>query len=780
MKQKGLLKTMFLLCALIVGNVSAWAQTKATIYFGSADGSTAIKGATGDKSPYTDTGDDSEGNTWTITTVTLNDKSFTQNAAYSQVGASKKPVTSITFTTTLAEEVDITEFSAKFGGFSSTAGDITLKVGETSVGTGSLNATNDVVVESNQTGTGNVLTVTVTNIAKGVKCYYISYTYTAKAAGKATTVTIDNSNITNTDIYKGTAAGSLAAVVKADEDVVEGAAVTWESDNTDVATIDANTGAVTLVAAGTVTFTASYAGVTDQYKASSNTYEMTVTDSNPDKPGTVNNPYTADAAFAIISALPNSDATAESYYVKGIVAGYYGSNESVYADSYKRYYISQDGTTTNQILVYNGKGLNNEDFSAENTVEIGDEIVVYGPFQLYNKTPEIAADNYVYSKVIKKESGISYEQTEYNITVSEAKSFVAPTLTNPNELAVTYSSSDENVAVVDKNTGEILLEEAEGVVTITATFAGDETYKVGYASYTITIVDPDKKGAITNPYTVAEVYDGKATGSDIYVKGYIVGEFVSSTTNPRTSGFTTDANIAIADKFTTEPTAAESIPVGLSDALKEVWGNKKNSGAFIGVQVVLKGNAEKYFSVKGIKSVSEVSQLATISDAEWATMVAAHDTKFPAGVTAYVVSNVSTYATLDPVTKIKAGEAVILNGEAGDYVMGTPDETPADADNMLQVGDGTTETTNPYVLSKKNDVVGFYHWSGTVDNLNGKVYIEGTTNAREFIGFSATTGIETVNVERGTMNGAFNLAGQRVAQPTKGLYIVNGKKVVKK
>ena len=45
------------------------------------------------------------------------------------------------------------------------------------MGTGSLNASNDVTVNATSTATGKVLTVTVTNIAKGVKCYNISYTY---------------------------------------------------------------------------------------------------------------------------------------------------------------------------------------------------------------------------------------------------------------------------------------------------------------------------------------------------------------------------------------------------------------------------------------------------------------------------------------------------------------------------------------------------------------------------------------------------------------------------
>ncbi len=52
----------------------------------------------------------------------------------------------------------------------------------------------------------------------------------------------------------------------------------------------------------------------------------------------------------------------------------------------------------------------------------------------------------------------------------------------------------------------------------------------------------------------------------------------------------------------------------------------------------------------------------------------------------------------------------------------------------------------------------------------------------DFIAFDDATGIETLNAERGTLNDGvyYNLKGQRVAQPTKGLYIVNGRKVVVK
>ena len=94
------------------------------------------------------------------------------------------------------------------------------------------------------------------------------------------TVIIDATGITNTDVNVSTDAGSLVATVNYNSAAISGATVTWSGDNDAVATIDPNTGAVTLVAAGTVNFTATFAGNAD-YSSASATYEMTVTSSAP-------------------------------------------------------------------------------------------------------------------------------------------------------------------------------------------------------------------------------------------------------------------------------------------------------------------------------------------------------------------------------------------------------------------------------------------------------------------------------------------------------------------
>lgn len=139
------------------------------ITFGSAEGSINANEATV-------TGTDATGTKWTITTVGTT--SFTPNPSYSQLGASKKPATSITIVGQNASAKKIESVSVKFGGFSDTAGIITIKVGDTQVGSGKLYAAEDVIVKSTSVVDGNTITISVTSISKGVKLYSIEYTYT--------------------------------------------------------------------------------------------------------------------------------------------------------------------------------------------------------------------------------------------------------------------------------------------------------------------------------------------------------------------------------------------------------------------------------------------------------------------------------------------------------------------------------------------------------------------------------------------------------------------------
>ena len=96
-----------------------------------------------------------------------------------------------------------------------------------------------------------------------------------------TAVTIDDTNLTNTNLNTSTVAGSLSASVKenVNNTTISNASIAWTSSDAGVATIAGN-GSVTLVGVGTTTITATYAGDTN-YAGSTETYQLTVVNLGP-------------------------------------------------------------------------------------------------------------------------------------------------------------------------------------------------------------------------------------------------------------------------------------------------------------------------------------------------------------------------------------------------------------------------------------------------------------------------------------------------------------------
>ena len=102
--------------------------------------------------------------------------------------------------------------------------------------------------------------------------------------------------------------------------------------------------------------------------------------------------------------------------------------------------------------------------------------------------------------------------------------------------------------------------------------------------------------------------------------------------------------------------------------------------------------------------------------------------------------------------------------------------------NVRTMVNATASTKTNYILSNEAAGVGFYKATDGKYLGAHKAYLSTATaaSAPSFLGFDGeTTGINAVNGSEFKVNGEyFNLNGQRVAEPTKGLYIVNGKKVV--
>lgn len=157
------------------------------------------------------------------------------------------------------------------------------------------------------------------------------------------------------------------------------------------------------------------------------------------------------------------------------------------------------------------------------------------------------------------------------------------------------------------------------------------------------------------------------------------------------------------------------------------------------------------------------------------------------GITVYTATDNKTSVSLNEITsgKVPANTPVVLYKAGADgTAINVPVIASADAvgDNDLRVSTGT-DVDYMYVLAKPAEKsVGFYPWGGT--NLSaGKVYLQAKASygARAFLGFNDdVTAIEAVKAQNVVKGEYFNLAGQRVARPTKGLYIVNGRKVVMK
>lgn len=117
-------------------------------------------------------------------------------------------------------------------------------------------------------------------------------------------------------------------------------------------------------------------------------------------------------------------------YVKGkVVSVKQGSFDPQYGSL--KYYISEDGTATNQFYVYNGyAGPNRTKFSGEDALKPGDEVVICGKVDNYQGTKEFLVGNYIVS--LNGQGGTTTPDTPTDGYINETfnKSFGTFTLKN--------------------------------------------------------------------------------------------------------------------------------------------------------------------------------------------------------------------------------------------------------------------------------------------------------------------------------------------------------------
>jgi hypothetical protein len=192
-----------------------------------------------------------------------------------------------------------------------------------------------------------------------------------------------------------------------------------------------------------------------------------------------------------------------------------------------------------------------------------------------------------------------------------------------------------------------------------------------------------------------------------------------------------------------------------------------------------------------VKVYYEVATSVTLTPAkEYTTLTSSHNLNFAdvTGLKAFIATEVSGGAVqMTQVNKVPAGTGLVIKktGSAASYDVPVFDGTGADAVTDNKMAGSATETTAiaanaGYILSN-----GVFQPASKGTLAAGKAYlnipVDAGARALEMnFDDNETTAVNEItntNLTNNT-NEFFDLQGRKVAQPTKGLYIVNGKKVI--
>ena len=235
--------------------------------------------------------------------------------------------------------------------------------------------------------------------------------------------------------------------------------------------------------------------------------------------------------------------------------------------------------------------------------------------------------------------------------------------------------------------------------------------------------------------------------------------------------------------------------------------NVNSMGNVIGYPITYTSgeNTTLQLSVMSADAVEETGYNLAVSAAGYATYF--NSTKaftMPTDATGYVWNEGKIEAAYDPADVVPANEPLVIEAVAGNYALlfsSFTDETPKSAGmNDLEGTDFETDLTddaNYYYfyglsLNASSDPasVGFYWMNPTgaaFTNGAHKAYLKLAKNtsagSQAVNGFpfnGTTTGIEQIEAGADAKNAIYDLSGRRVNKAAKGIYILNGKKVLVK
>ena len=680
MKQKSLLKTLLLLCALVVGSVSAWAEdTTWSHTFASPETISNNSITVGDA-------------TWNVSTTDGQGSPTISTGTYSQTyglkfGSSKSNYFgSVTFSTDYFKNYNVKSVTVNILNNGSKEGTLTAQQGTTTIG--STSATfgqtwTDLTVNT-QTGTGGTL----------------SFTYSVQQAFCIHSITV---------VY------------------------TSDPVTPTVATPTFNPEAGTFNTAQNVTLSCTTQGADIYYTT------------NGDVPTAESTKYTEAIsvttattikAIAVKSGMNNSAVATAEYTIKPSkpTISVEGNTITITGDQGCTFYYTTDGSApTNASTQYNA------------------------PFELH-QTCTIKA--------------IAYDAYG-NASETDSKAYEYIPIPNPKNINSGYFVKVTDASKLED--GDAILIVYEGALMAMSTTQNTNNR----AAVDVTI----NEGVINDPSNNVQKlvllkdngYFCFYTGEDGYLRA------ASSSSNwLRTGGFDENSKATIVFSDGSDGSDGDATITFQGANTRNILRYNSNNGSPV---FSCYGESSTVQTPVQIYKEVDPALTAVVSTAGWATWNAPCAVSFPEGVNAYLVTVNSdpTKVSLIEVSDVPANTPVLLEASAGTYTMTSVESsTTSTADNLLRVSTGTNSGTM-YVLAKIDEVVGFYMWDPSKTLPEGKIYLEMPGSVRPFIALPGEeTGISDMNRETITNNRYFDLQGRRVAQPTKGMYIVNGKKVVVK
>ena len=411
----------------------------------------------------------------------------------------------------------------------------------------------------------------------------------------------------------------------------------------------------------------------------------------------------------------------------------------------------------------------------------------------------------------KQAADISWSSPSATVTIG-ADDNIFPTLNNPNNLTVTYTTSKEEVATVDANGAVTLV--AAGSAKISAVFEGNDTYEASTVSYNLTVkeaIDPNAKGQVNNPYTVAEALEvinalenGATTADKFYVKGFVVG--TPDIQKKEDGTFYGNANFTIADtKGGTDLLTCYRLK-GIDNANIESEDYIKEDD-----ELVVMGQLQKYVKnevvtpeVKSGHIVSIKSEVVIPTPEVEGTKIAEFD---------YTTAEAYPFFRLDPPATASydvTGGALVINNTVAleewwnlqPFVLDWFNVKEGANYNIAIYMEATDEVTYNINFGTWGSSMPLYGIKAPAARGWSVCTIENATFATSgndahilfqcgaFVGTVkiykvelyevAGTGINNVNAAKAENAVRYNLAGQKVSNDYKGVVIENGKKVVVK